>query len=211
MARPSRHMVAVNSLTYFFKPLFSSKRVWYAPDISINLISIDCLNQDGYNVNFMSWGGCLISLNGRLAATGSREGKLRKFNLATHSLSEHANAASNIDKAAANPDITSEQAVSGIKETLPPNDEIPPTENQSKPANGSLEHWHKRLGHLNVDSVKRVLKRHNITWTNEKDFDRKTCLPCLQGKQHVTRRKSQKGTTKPLELIHSDISGILPS
>ena len=55
---------------------FKLRRAWHTPDIGIKLISVDSLNDEGYQVNFLPSKVCHILLNGKLVATGSRTGKL---------------------------------------------------------------------------------------------------------------------------------------
>ena len=67
--------------------------------------------------------------------------------------------------------------------------------------------WHKRMGHLGEDNVRRLAKMVE----GMKIKARTTvgvCEPCLEGKQ--TRQPSHKPATRasePLELIHSDLCG----
>src|SRR5205814_1311174 len=67
--------------------------------------------------------------------------------------------------------------------------------------------WHKRMGHLGEDNVRRLAKMVE----GMKIKSRTTvgvCEPCLEGKQ--TRQPSHKPATRasePLELVHSDLCG----
>lgn len=76
---------------------------------------------------------------------------------------------------------------------------------------GSMELWHKRLGHLNVKSVKAL--KHMVFGMDlgklSSNIDSIECEGCVEGKQ---ARKSfpKDGATranKPLELVHSDVCG----
>ena len=61
--------------------------------------------------------------------------------------------------------------------------------------------WLKRLGHLNTTEVKRTI----FCMSNMKG----TCEMCAMGKQESqpVPNKSEKKTTKALELVYSDILG----
>ncbi len=70
-----------------------------------------------------------------------------------------------------------------------------------------MELWHRRLGHLHTNGVKKLINlSERITLLNEKEF---ICESCLIGKStklpfpSVNRARS----SRPLELIHSDVCG----
>ena len=73
---------------------------------------------------------------------------------------------------------------------------------------GSLEAWHKILGHYNkgdVENLDKVVRGMKIT--DKADFD---CTSCVLGKQTVARsRKPDVRATGPLEFVHSDLSGTI--
>ncbi|KXJ62368.1 hypothetical protein RP20_CCG016888 [Aedes albopictus] len=71
---------------------------------------------------------------------------------------------------------------------------------------GNLELWHRRLAHLNIDSVKRLttmasgIEVHGSTMPS--------CVPCAEGKHRKQPFKSSGARAKDvLELIHSDLCG----
>lgn len=69
--------------------------------------------------------------------------------------------------------------------------------------------WHRRLGHLNIESIKKLVKvgkLPELDSSNEKEIA--NCESCLFGKQ--TRKPFESSTTKSVkcgDLIHSDIAG----
>nr|GFA70962.1 putative ribonuclease H-like domain-containing protein [Tanacetum cinerariifolium] len=70
--------------------------------------------------------------------------------------------------------------------------------------------WHRRLGHLNVKTMNKLV-RHNLVRglpTNSFDNDH-TCTACLKGKQHKAFCKSKlvNSVTKPLHILHMDLFG----
>ena len=71
--------------------------------------------------------------------------------------------------------------------------------------------WHRRLGHLNYDSIKKML-RHNLVTGLTLDSSAKPdpiCEPCLAGKMHANPFPSSDSRAEELlELIHSDLHHI---
>ena len=72
--------------------------------------------------------------------------------------------------------------------------------------------WHLRYGHLGVDSLKKLAKDKLVedfdySLTKEISF----CEPCLKGKHKRSQfpPHSERMTSEPLELIHSDVCGKL--
>ena len=67
--------------------------------------------------------------------------------------------------------------------------------------------WHKRLAHLNSDSMKR-LRDCLVTGIQFSDAPPSSCISCVKGKQFRFPFKSSKSKSNDiLELVHSDISG----
>ena len=70
--------------------------------------------------------------------------------------------------------------------------------------------WHRRLGHLGSSGMEELVKRQMIRGL---DFDCKQvsefCEPCTRGKSHRLpfKRKSERRTRHPLELVHTDVCG----
>ena len=63
--------------------------------------------------------------------------------------------------------------------------------------------WHKRLGHISIQRIKRLVNEGVLSALNFIDFE--TCVDCIKGKQ---TNKSKKGATRSehlLGLIHTDI------
>ena len=69
--------------------------------------------------------------------------------------------------------------------------------------------WHRRLGHINEQSMKKLVDKDLVSQPN---FDMSgeigVCEACIGGKQCKNSfTSSQTVTSKPLELVHSDICG----
>ena len=69
--------------------------------------------------------------------------------------------------------------------------------------------WHRRLGHLNQRSMELMLKEGFVDHLGcSPRGEVGVCEPCIGGKQSSTSfEHSQTKTSKPLELVHSDVCG----
>ncbi len=70
--------------------------------------------------------------------------------------------------------------------------------------------WHKRFGHLGYENLKKMSKEGMVSGMSMKGGEPNgPCEGCLTGKQSRLPfpKKGERSTTKPLELIHSDVCG----
>ena len=77
-----------------------------------------------------------------------------------------------------------------------------------------LNLWHRRLAHHNYADVKRLLKNDMVTGMiiNSKEQPDPICESCLAGKMHSNPFPiSHTQYTTPLQLVHSDLHGPLPT
>ncbi|RVX16262.1 Retrovirus-related Pol polyprotein from transposon TNT 1-94 [Vitis vinifera] len=66
--------------------------------------------------------------------------------------------------------------------------------------------WHRRLGHISIDRIKRLVNDGVLSTLDFTDFE--TCVDCIKGKQ---TNKSKRGATRSstiLEVIHTDICSL---
>jgi len=74
----------------------------------------------------------------------------------------------------------------------------------------SSNKWHRRLGHLNRSSMKFLRDKH-AQGLNFDDPSEQPCEVCVKGKQarlpFYTDVKKERRTSKPLQLVHTDICG----
>ena len=66
--------------------------------------------------------------------------------------------------------------------------------------------WHRKLGHISIDRIKRLVNDRVLSTLNFTDFE--TCVDCIKGKQ---TNKSKRGAIKSstiLEIIHTGISSL---
>nr|GFA30495.1 hypothetical protein [Tanacetum cinerariifolium] len=70
--------------------------------------------------------------------------------------------------------------------------------------------WHRRLGHLNVKTMNKLVRHNLVRGLPTKSFDNDlTCNACPKGKQHKASYKSKlvNSVTKPLHTLHMDLFG----
>ncbi|KMQ87247.1 retrovirus-related pol polyprotein from transposon tnt 1-94 [Lasius niger] len=73
----------------------------------------------------------------------------------------------------------------------------------------SLKLWHERLGHVNLNSLKTMVKNKLIDGVKLSKTNKFFCQSCQMGKLHrlTFGDKGQRKTPEPGEFIHSDICG----
>ncbi|KZV26179.1 hypothetical protein F511_06346 [Dorcoceras hygrometricum] len=83
---------------------------------------------------------------------------------------------------------------------------IKPKMNKINPSIYLLESpylWHGRLGHVNYDTIRRLINLQNIP-TFQIDKSHK-CEKCVEAKQTRSSFKTIERNTEPLDLIHTDV------
>ncbi|GJU64224.1 putative ribonuclease H-like domain-containing protein [Tanacetum coccineum] len=71
--------------------------------------------------------------------------------------------------------------------------------------------WHRRLGHVNLKTINKLVKENLVRGLPSKSFENdQTCVACLKGKQHKASCKSkiQNSITQPLFMLHMDLFGL---
>nr|GEU59528.1 hypothetical protein [Tanacetum cinerariifolium] len=70
--------------------------------------------------------------------------------------------------------------------------------------------WHRRLCHLNIKTMNRLVRHNLVRGLPSKCFDNDhTCVACLKGKKHKASCKTKlvNSVTKPLHTLHMDLFG----
>jgi hypothetical protein len=70
--------------------------------------------------------------------------------------------------------------------------------------------WHRRLGHVGMRNLAKLVKGDHIIGVENIKFDKdRPCKTCQAGRQVKPRHpaKSIMTTTEPLELLHMDLFG----
>jgi len=74
----------------------------------------------------------------------------------------------------------------------------------------TLEIWHLRLGHLGLESLKKLLPPTSYSNNEKADTTIQKCVTCVQAKQQRSYNgKPIQKTTKPFHLLYSDLCGSL--
>ena len=63
--------------------------------------------------------------------------------------------------------------------------------------------WHRRLGHISIDIIKRLVKDGVLSILDYTDLE--TCVDCITGKQTNTSKKNANRSLNILEIIQTDI------
>ncbi|GJS06214.1 putative ribonuclease H-like domain-containing protein [Tanacetum coccineum] len=72
--------------------------------------------------------------------------------------------------------------------------------------------WHRRLGHVNLKNINKLVKGHLVRGLPSKFFvNDHTCVACKKGKQHKAscKAKLDRIIRKPLELLHMNLFGLV--
>ncbi|GKD46230.1 putative ribonuclease H-like domain-containing protein, partial [Tanacetum coccineum] len=70
--------------------------------------------------------------------------------------------------------------------------------------------WHRRLGHLNIKTMNKLVKGNLVRGLPSKLFENdQTCVACQKGKQHRAscKSKTENSISLPLHLLHMDLFG----
>ena len=73
--------------------------------------------------------------------------------------------------------------------------------------------WHRRLAHVNMRNLKRLLNDDHVIGLTDVTFERdRVCSACVAGKQLGKRHPSKSiiSTSRPLELLHLDLLDLQP-
>ena len=63
--------------------------------------------------------------------------------------------------------------------------------------------WHRRLGHISIDRIKRLVKDGVLSTLDYIDIE--TCVNCIKGKQTNKSKKNANRSSNILEIIHTVI------
>jgi histone deacetylase 1/2 len=156
--------------------------VLYMPEAADNLLSVSQASKRGINFTFNDT-GCQISMDNQLIAYGHADPACNTYRLASRCLESGS---------AAHAMTTAYAARAAAEPSL----------------------WHRRLGHLGYDNLAKLTTMAtgiNIAPSVFKTTIPDTCGACILGKQHrLPFNTSTSVTTRPLELLHTDLCGPMP-
>lgn len=158
--------------------------VLYVPSFKITLISCSKLDKSGYHVSF-GGGKCRILKGSKALLKGSRKRGLYELDVQPEDFSPKASS-----RATVRPDSAERSAHTAT----------------SKGETVDINIMHRRLGHLNFRSLKRMVSQKLLVTglSGQPAF----CEACVMGKMKKLPFSSGRSrATRPLEIVHSDVGG----
>jgi hypothetical protein len=163
--------------------------ILYIPSLSRNLISVSCLDDDGYDCQFGNR-QCLILFDNKVVGLAFRQDKL--YMLSMH---EHVNVVCNDENVECKDKVSSSTNVSSKRKKC---DDTT-----------SVKLWHYRLGHISKGRIERLIKNDILIPLDFSNLD--YCIDCIKGKYAKQVKKGEaKKSAGVLEIIHTYICGLFP-
>jgi hypothetical protein len=163
--------------------------VLYVPSLSKNLISISCLDDDGFDCQFGSR-QCLILFDKEIVGFAFRQDKL--YMLFMHE---------NVDVVCNDEDVVCKEKGSSSMNVS--------SKRKRCDDATSAKLWHYRLNHISRGRIERLIKDDILTPLDFSDSD--YCIDCIKGKYAKQVKKGEaKRSAEVLEIIHTDICGPFP-
>jgi hypothetical protein len=163
--------------------------VLYVPSLSRNLISVLCLDDDGFDCQFGNR-QCLILFDNKVVGLAFRQDKL--YMLSMH---ENVNVVCNDENVVCKEKSSSSTNVSSKRKRC---DDAT-----------SVKLWHYFLGHILRGRIERLIKDDILTPLGFSNSD--YCINCIKGKYAKQVKKGEaKRSAGVLEIIHMDICGPFP-
>jgi hypothetical protein len=153
--------------------------VLYVPCLQMNLISVSCLDKDGYTCLFGD-GRCLIECNDTVISIAFRRNDLYLI-----SLRESVNSVCDN-----NANVFSSTIVN---------------RKRKRTQDASSKLWHCRLGHISRGRIERLVKNKILPPLEFSNLEQ--CIECIKGKFVKKIKKNSKRSIGILEIIHIDICG----
>jgi len=167
--------------------------IYYVPDLDGNLLSISDLAKFNLEVTF-GHDSCRILDRNQMVGKGYKWNSLYLL--------------------AATPSLKDQTAyiVHSPLTSLDPELPLSALTSRKTLLEANLDVWHQRLGHVNVQSILKLLKKgmvDGIVISDSKELHKDQCIPCLEGKQHhtVISSKSNVESTRVLHRMYLDICG----
>ena len=181
------------------------QRVLYVPDLMCSLLSVRSMTGHGHAVQFDSDGVTVIEKGSkRVAATGTLSDDMYRIDaLPVLPGTLRANVAQ-----------ATPPCVASMRKHFP--SQFPMTvgmyvsEGGMFNVHGTLDMWHKRLGHAGKENIRHMIDKHLVDGARlmADEGTEPTCSSCVDGKLvKAPFRSSTSETTMVLELVHSDIMG----
>ena len=170
--------------------------IYYVPDLSGNLLSVSTLSQHGYNLEFCKLKCQLIKL-GQVVANAHEENNLYILDASLFTPKcTYITIMDNVDTLINSMDISSHHAL------------VISTNSST----GSITTWHCQLGHIMLQSVKKLFQQNMVKGmyiTDSTGHDLVTYKACLEDKQTRAPIPKMSDVQNPLVLyrVYSDLVG----
>jgi hypothetical protein len=163
--------------------------VLYVPSLSRNLITISCLDDDGYDCQFGNR-QCLILFDNKVVGPPFRQDKLSML-----FMHENVNVVCNDENIVCKEKVSSSTNVSSKR--------------KRRDDATSAKLWHYHLGHISKGRIERLIKEDILHLLDFSSSD--YCIDCIKGKYAKQVKKDEaKQSAWILEIIHTDICGLFP-
>jgi hypothetical protein len=160
--------------------------ILYVPYLSRNLISVSCLDDDGYDCQFGNR-QCLILFDNKVVGLAFRQDKL-------YMLSMH----ENVNVVCNDENVVCKEKVSSSTNKRKRCDDVT-----------STKLWHYHLGHILRGRIERMIKDGILIPLDFSNSD--YCIDCIKEKYAKQVKKGEaKRNTGVLKIIHMDICGPFP-
>jgi hypothetical protein len=162
--------------------ILSLRDILFVPSLQRNLISVSCLDNDGFDCHFED-GKCEILCNNECVGLA-----FQKEDLYLLSLYENVNSVYD-----ANENVSSF---------------VNANRKQKRTQDASSKLWHCRLGHISRGRIERLIKNEILPPLEFSNLEQ--CRECIKGKYIKKIKKDAKRSIGILQIIHTDICGPFP-
>ncbi|KAJ3474092.1 hypothetical protein NLI96_g12653 [Meripilus lineatus] len=167
--------------------------VYYIPDLHGNLLSVSHFTESGGSVNFAGNTYMLIDMTGKVSITTHKQDSLYVVNAKA---------------------VTPESAYITILDhsdlVTDPSTALVVYQAKERVSKADLATWHCHLGHINVDTIRSMLRKGLVTGgeiIGNRPTGLEVCQPCLEGKQTRTPIAKDANAMHPrlLHRVSSDV------
>ena len=195
------------------KELLTLIDVLYTPDFKVDLLSVDALNDNGFDVKFNARNHSCQIRNFEIHSTeawtflGARVADRRSCFVYGH-IERH-----QLEFDSSAPATAYGASIDNLSDTQGDNHRVPRDTHTPKHLNIPLSTWHRRFAHLNLATLKKVLPRHYYRDDMQNHIGSgphiRKCDTCTLTKSKVRfqRKYRPRCAIKPLELVHADLCG----
>lgn len=150
--------------------------ILYVPSLQRNLISVSCLDNDGYDCHF-GHGKYEIWFNAKCVGLAFRQDELYLL-----SFRENVNSVSNVNENVSSP--------------------VNANRKRKRTYDASLKLWHCHLGHISRGRIERLVKNEILPPLEFSDLEQ--YIECIKGKYVKKIKKDAKRSAGILEIIHTE-------